>query len=189
MREPADPPTLRRGRPRARVASASTVALRPARARARLVRPLLIAGAIALADQATKSLAVSRLDDGPSELFWGIQFRLSRNPGSAFSLFQSRTVVLALLSVALVVVLVRLAGKAESLAASLGLAAVLGGALGNLSDRIFRTPGFLRGHVVDFIKVPHWPSFNIADSAITVGAIVLVVWGWTRRDDDHVAAP
>lgn len=152
--------------------------------RARLVRPLIVAGVIALADQATKSLAVSRLDDGPYRLGAGIELRLSRNPGSAFSLFQSRTVVLALLAVALVMVLVRLTGKAENPAASIGLSLVLGGAIGNLSDRVFRTPGFLRGHVVDFIKVPHWPSFNIADSAITVGAIVLVIWGWTRRDDE-----
>lgn len=159
-----------------------------ASSRARLIKPLVIACVIALADQATKILAVSRLGDGPYELFGGIEFRLSRNPGSAFSLFQSRTVVLALVAAALVVVLVRLAGKAESPAASLGLSVVLGGAIGNLADRVFRSPGFLRGHVVDFIKIPHWPSFNIADSAITVGAVVLVLWGWTRRDDEHLPA-
>ncbi len=183
MRQPSDPPTLKRVRsvsdPTSIAAGSDAVP-----ARTRLVRPLVIAGVIALADQATKILAVSRLDDGPYELFGGIQFRLSRNPGSAFSLFQSRTVVLALVAGALVIVLVRLAGKAESPAASIGLSVVLGGALGNLADRIFRTPGFLRGHVVDFIKIPHWPSFNIADSAITVGAIVLVLWGWTRREDE-----
>jgi signal peptidase II len=56
------------------------------------------------------------------------------------------------------------------------LALVLGGALGNVSDRLFRAPGFLHGAVVDFIKVGSWPTFNVADSAITIGAVLLVVW-------------
>jgi signal peptidase II len=55
------------------------------------------------------------------------------------------------------------------------LALMLGGALGNLSDRLFRSPGPLRGHVVDWIELPHWPVFNIADSAIVVGGLLAVL--------------
>ncbi len=59
-----------------------------------------------------------------------------------------------------------------------GLSLVLGGALGNLSDRVFRDPGFLRGAVVDFVSVGAWPTFNVADSAITIGAVLIIWRGW-----------
>jgi signal peptidase II len=78
------------------------------------------------------------------------------------------------------VVLVRLLRSTQSRWTALAFSLVLGGAVGNLCDRIFREPGFLRGHVVDFIRFPHWPSFNVADSAITVGAVLVVLLGWRR---------
>ncbi len=58
----------------------------------------------------------------------------------------------------------------------IGLSLVLGGALGNLIDRVFRTPGFLKGAVVDFVHVGQFPTFNVADSAITIGAVLIVIW-------------
>ena len=63
------------------------------------------------------------------------------------------------------------------------LSLVLGGALGNLIDRLFRAPGFLRGEVVDFVRVGAFPTFNVADSAVTIGAVLLLVWGWRDRDE------
>jgi signal peptidase II len=75
-----------------------------------------------------------------------------------------------------VVFLVRAARKTDGILAVVALALVLGGAVGNLTDRIVRSPGFLRGAVVDFVRIDTFPTFNVADSAITVGAILLVGW-------------
>ena len=58
---------------------------------------------------------------------------------------------------------------------AIGLGFLLAGVLGNLTDRVFRAPGFLRGHVVDFLQLPHWPVFNVADMCINVAAVVIIV--------------
>jgi signal peptidase II len=144
---------------------------------------LLPAIAVVAVDQLTKAWAVSALADGPVRIVGSVEFRLSRNSGSAFSLFQGQTVFLAVLAAVMAVVLVRLVGRAPSRLTAVAFALVLGGALGNLSDRLFREPSFLRGHVVDFIHFPHWPSFNVADSAITIGAILVVLSGWHREPE------
>ena len=143
-------------------------------------RRLLVAGivvAVIALDQATKAWAASGLRDGPVSVIGStVEFQLARNTGSAFSLFQTVTPILAVLAVVLVAVLVRTLNRAEDRMVLIALALVLGGALGNVSDRLFRAPGFLHGAVVDFIKVGSWPTFNVADSAITIGAVLLVVW-------------
>ena len=143
-------------------------------------RRLLIAGivvAVVGLDQATKAWATSGLRDGPVSIIGStVEFQLARNTGSAFSLFQTVTPLLAVLAVGLVAILVRTLNRAEDLTVLVALALVLGGALGNVSDRLFRAPGFLHGAVVDFIKVGSWPTFNVADSAITIGAVLLVAW-------------
>ena len=87
----------------------------------------------------------------------------------------ARAVVLAVLAIGLSIWLVRTLRRSTDRWTIISLSLVLGGALGNLSDRIFRSPGFLRGHVVDFVKVGSFPSFNVADSAITCGAILLIL--------------
>jgi len=142
--------------------------------------PLLAAGIVVgvlAADQITKLWAVRRLADGPVALIGDtVAFRLARNTGSAFSLFQAFTPLLALVAIGVAVFLARAVQQARDVLLVVGLALVLGGALGNLSDRSFRTPGFLHGGVVDFVHVGAWPTFNVADSAITCGAIVIVVW-------------
>lgn len=97
------------------------------------------------------------------------------NPGAAFSMGGSLTIVFSGIALAVVVVIVRVASRLGSIAWAVALGGLLGGALGNLLDRIFRQPGLFRGHVVDWISVPHWPVFNIADSAIFCSA-VLMVW-------------
>jgi signal peptidase II len=151
--------------------------------RPRILTALVPAVVVLAVDQLTKIWAVEALADGPTTIVGDVELRLSRNSGSAFSLFQGQTVFLALLAAVMAVVLVRLVGRATSRLTAGALALILGGALGNLTDRIFRAPSFLRGHVVDFISFPHWPSFNVADSAITVGAVLVVLSGWRRQPE------
>jgi signal peptidase II len=127
-------------------------------------------------DQLTKAWAVSALDHGPKHAIGDfLVFEVARNSGSAFSRFQGYTPVLAVLAIVITVFVARSVRHATDAWTLVGLVLVLGGSLGNLTDRLVRSPGFLRGHVVDFIAVGWWPVFNIADSCITIGAIVLVV--------------
>jgi signal peptidase II len=145
------------------------------RRRALLVTAIVV-GVVVL-DQLTKVWAVDALADGPTTVIGtDVQLQLSRNTGGAFSLFQGMTPILAVLAIVLVVFLVRAAKRTDNTVAVVALALVLGGALGNLCDRIFRSPGFLEGAVVDFVRVGRFPTFNVADSAITVGAILLIGW-------------
>lgn len=131
--------------------------------------------AILVADQLTKIWAVAALSDGPVEIIGdAVEFRLTRNPGGAFGGFQGMTVLLALAAIAVSIVLVRMVRRATDRWVFVGLTLVLGGAAGNLIDRIFRSPGVLRGHVVDYVSVGSFPVFNVADSSITVGALLLV---------------
>ena len=141
--------------------------------------PLAVATAVVAIDQLTKVWAVAALSDGPTRVFGSLlEFRLTRNPGGAFSLLTNLTPVLAVLAVAMAVYIVRTTRRTADLVMAYSLGLVLGGAVGNLVDRFVRSPGFLRGEVVDFIKVPHWPTFNLADSAITVGVVLIALRGW-----------
>ena len=145
------------------------------------VGPLAVAGVIVALDQLAKIWAVSALSDGPVEVIGSLlQFRLTRNPGGAFSVLTGLTPVLAVLAVVMVVYIVRTTRRTADVVMAYSLGLVLGGAVGNLVDRLVRSPGFLRGEVVDFIKVPHWPTFNVADCAITVGVILIAVRGWRQ---------
>jgi signal peptidase II len=140
--------------------------------------------AIVVVDQLTKSWAVSALADGPKQIVGDhVKFELARNSGSAFSGFQGYTPILAVLAIVVTIFIARAARRATDRWVLTGLVLVLGGALGNLCDRIARSPGFLRGHVVDFVAVGWWPVFNVADSCITVGAILLVVRTLFAADD------
>jgi signal peptidase II len=142
---------------------------------------------VVVVDQATKAWAVHALAYRSISVIGDtVEFRLGRNTGSAFSLFQGFTPLLALLAVAVAFVLARAARRSDDLLTVVALSLVLGGSLGNLADRLFRAPGFLHGAVVDFIRLGWWPTFNVADSAITVGALLLAVFGWRapRRSED-----
>ena len=142
----------------------------------------LVLGVIAL-DQLTKAWVVASLSDGPLEIIGNtVEFRLSRNTGGAFSLFQDFTPILAVLAIIVAVVLVRVLHRTRDPVILLALGLILAGAVGNLIDRLVRSPGFLHGAVVDFVRVGSFPSFNVADSAITIGAVLLVVWGWRRPE-------
>jgi signal peptidase II len=104
-----------------------------------------------------------------------VELALTRNGGSAFSRFQGITPVLAIGAIIVTIVLARVLRHANDRLLIIALTLLLGGALGNLADRVFRAPGFLRGHVVDFVAVGWWPVFNVADSCVTIGAVLLIV--------------
>jgi signal peptidase II len=134
---------------------------------------------VVVLDQLTKLWAVAALSERPVDVVGDLlRLRLTRNPGGAFSLLTGFTPLLALLAAAMTVVIVRTTRRATDRVMAYSLALVLGGAVGNLIDRLVRAPGFLRGEVVDFIKLPYWPTFNLADSAITIGVAVIVLRGW-----------
>ena len=148
---------------------------------AALTGPRLLLGLVALftivADVATKLLVVAHLEGRePVEILGGlVTFVVSRNSGAAFSFAQGATVLFTLIAVGVVVVIIRTLPRLRSLAWAVTLGLLVGGATGNLLDRLLRAPGVGRGAVVDFISVPHFASFNVADSAITVGAALAVL--------------
>ncbi len=155
-------------------AEADAPVARPSRARVARISATIVA--IVAADQLTKAWAVSALADGPKNIIGHtVRLELARNSGSAFSRFQGYTTILAVLAIAITVMIARATRHATDRFVLLGLLLVLGGALGNLGDRLARSPGFLRGYVVDFVAVGWWPLFNVADSCITIGAVVLVL--------------
>jgi signal peptidase II len=139
---------------------------------------LAVAALIVAADQAGKALAVATLSGRePVSLLGGLlTLRLVRNPGAAFGLAEGATVLLTLIAVAVTVAVVRLSARLASTPWAVSLGLLLGGAVGNLVDRLVRSPGPLRGHVVDFLELPHWPVFNLADSAIVVAGVTLVLY-------------
>jgi signal peptidase II len=104
-----------------------------------------------------------------------LQITETRNGGAAFSVGTSATILFTAVAVAVVVVIARQARRLTSAGWAVTLGLLLGGALGNLADRIFRDPAPFRGHVVDWIELPHWPVFNLADSAIVVGGCLAVL--------------
>nr|WP_218017695.1 signal peptidase II [Nocardia arizonensis] len=146
------------------------------RAPRRLRTLLLVAALLYGLDLLTKTLAVAKLTPGDPVSIIGDFARLTlvRNPGAAFSMATGMTWLLTLVAAAVVIGVIRIGSTLRSLWWAVGLGMVLGGALGNLTDRLFRAPGPLQGHVVDFVAIGWWPVFNVADSAIVCGAILLV---------------
>ncbi|MBF6258796.1 signal peptidase II [Nocardia farcinica] len=143
----------------------------------RLRTLLIIAFCLYALDLLTKCLAVALIDPGEPVPVIGDFARLAlvRNPGAAFSMATGMTWLLTLIATAVVIGVIRIGRTLRSLWWAIGLGMVLGGALGNLTDRLFRSPGPLQGHVVDFVAVGDFPVFNVADSAIVCGATLLVV--------------
>ena len=130
-----------------------------------------------LFDFATKTWALTSLSSSEPRKIIGsfLQLTLVHNPGAAFSFATGFTLVFSLLALAVVVAVVYFAPKITSGGWQLCLGLLLGGVLGNLTDRIFREPSFLNGHVIDWIQIPSWPVFNLADSAICVAAFIAFV--------------
>ncbi len=138
---------------------------------------LPVAALVLVADQLTKIWAVESLGyQRTIDLFWTARFNLVRNEGAAFSLGSDFTPFIAVGAIAIAVAVVVLSRRVERRSVLIALGLVLGGALGNLIDRVAREgSGFLRGAVVDFIDFQWWPVFNIADIAIVVGGLLLVL--------------
>ena len=127
-------------------------------------------------DFLTKNWAVANLSGAPRKILGSfLQLTLLRNPGAAFSMATSFTIVFTSISIAVAIFIMRYSARITSPGWAYVAGLVLGGVLGNLSDRIFREPGFLYGHVIDWIEVPNWPIFNVADSAISIAAGIAIL--------------
>lgn len=150
-----------------------------------------VALSILVVDQLSKVLAVARLEDADPiviiEGFFSLNF--VRNPGAAFSFAEGFTFVIALIALAVCGYLIKLSGQVSNLPWTIALSLVFAGAMGNLLDRIFREPGVLRGHVVDFLQFTFidFPIFNVADISITFGAIFIVLLSWRGIDINGAA--
>ena len=129
-----------------------------------------------LADYLTKFAAVKVLVDEPINLIGDfLKLELVFNTGAAFSLATSKTLFLSVFAMAAAAGIFFFASRIDSNRWALALGLVLGGIFGNLTDRIFRSPGGLQGPVVDWISFSFWPTFNIADSGVVVG-VMTIVW-------------
>lgn len=137
--------------------------------------PKLIIVAVVIADQATKNWALNSLSDGRTiDLFWTLRFNLVFNSGMAFSQGQGLGRLIGLLAIGVAVWLWSSLKKASTNLLRVGTAMLIGGALGNVVDRLFRGEKWLAGSVIDFIDLQWFPVFNIADSAVTLGAAMLI---------------
>ncbi len=170
--------------------------------RPRRVRLLLLVAALVLvADLVSKTIVVATLSHRPPVRLLGGLLRLTelRNSGAAFSIGASSavmTVIFSLIAVGVIIAILRTSRRLRSVPWAVTLGLLLGGAAGNLGDRIFRSPGPFRGNVVDWIQLPHWPVFNVADSCIVCGGVLAVLLAargvpleGTARGDDPPNPP
>jgi signal peptidase II len=134
-----------------------------------------------LADYLTKHAAVKYLIEGPIEILGNVfKLQLVFNTGAAFSIATNATIFLSVFSMSAAAGILYFASRVDSNKWALGLGLVLGGIFGNLTDRIFREPYGLQGAVVDWISVLSWPTFNVADSAVVVGVLLIVNLIWRK---------
>ncbi|ARP69779.1 signal peptidase II [Streptomyces pluripotens] len=155
--------------------------------RARRIAVLFAVAAFAYAlDLISKTLVVAKLEGhAPISLVGDLlELHATRNPGAAFGFGAAFTVIFTLIAAAVIVVIIRLARKLYSFPWAIALGLLLGGALGNLTDRIFRAPGVFQGEVVDFIAPKGFAVFNLADSAIVCGGILIVLLSFRGLDPD-----
>ncbi len=157
---------------------------------------LSLAAAVLALDLVTKVAVVATVDPGEDvRLLGGLVYLTQlRNLGAAFSFAEGATILFSLIAVTVAVVIVRTARRLRSTGWATALGLVLGGAVGNLVDRVFRDPGFLRGGVVDFISVVApdgrvWPVFNVADSAIVCGGVLGALLALRGIEFDGSRAP
>ena len=138
---------------------------------------LLTALVVILFDLATKAWAVARLENQSDIKVIGefLKFSFVRNPGAAFSFGTGVTWVFTLIAIAVTIAILLISKNVTNKPWAIALGGLLGGAVGNLIDRIFRSPEMFHGHVVDFISVPNYPMFNISDSAVVLSAIAMVI--------------
>jgi signal peptidase II len=161
----------------------------PARAGGRSVAPLTIAVAVAVVvvDQLTKWWAVRTLDDRDIDVFWTLRLNLSYNTGMAFSRGQDWGPLIGVVALVIVVVLLLSVKRTASRLSEVTVGLIIGGAVGNIIDRLVRDPGWLRGGVVDFIDFQWFPIFNVADMAITIGGALLILTSYLASRRAHAA--
>ncbi|MFE7623500.1 signal peptidase II [Streptomyces sp. NPDC057509] len=158
----------------------------PAARRRRIILLFCVAVVAYLLDLGSKMLVVAKLEhQEPIELLgdW-LKLDAIRNAGAAFGIGEAFTIIFTIIAATVIVVIARLARKLYSLPWAVALGLLLGGALGNLTDRIFRAPGVFEGAVVDFIAPAHFAVFNLADSAIVCGGILIVLLSFKGLDPD-----
>ena len=136
--------------------------------------PLAIAAVVVLVDQLTKWWALDELSDGDIHLVGSLRLNLAFNKGMAFSQGTGLGPIIGVVALLVIVGLLVSIGRSTSRIYPLAVGLIIGGAVGNLLDRLFRSPGWLRGGVVDFIDVQWWPIFNVADIAVTTGGALLL---------------
>ena len=136
-----------------------------------------MAALVLAADVVSKAIVVARMPDhAPIRLLGGLlTITLTRNGGAAFSIGTSMTIVFTAIAVGVIIYILRAARNLRSIGWAITLGLLLGGATGNLLDRIFRAPGAFQGHVVDWIQLPDWPVFNLADSSIVCAGVLVVL--------------
>ena len=137
----------------------------------------LSAWVVWLIDLGTKVWAVEVLSSRANVQIIGsfLQLTFVQNSGAAFGIGAGSTIIFTFFALAVLIFITRYALQITSKGWALVCGLVLGGILGNLTDRIFRAPSFLQGHVIDWIQIPNWPVFNIADSAIVIAAVVAII--------------
>lgn len=141
-----------------------------------------MAGVVVIVDQVTKWWALQELADGPIVLIEDfLQLRLLFNTGASFSILSNAGPVLAIVAFGVIGLIVYILGEASRRVEAVALGLVLGGAVGNLLDRVFRGDGLLDGAVVDFIDFSFFATFNVADAAINVGVVLLLIATFVRR--------
>jgi signal peptidase II len=138
---------------------------------------LAVAVFVFAADVISKAIVVAQMPGhAPIRLLGGLlTITLTRNGGAAFSIGTSMTIVFTAIALGVIVYILRAARSLRSIGWAITLGLLLGGAAGNLLDRIFRAPGLFQGHVVDWIELPDWPVFNFADSAIVCAGVLVVL--------------
>ncbi len=141
----------------------------------RLRGALLIAAVVVLVDQLTKHWAVNNLADRNIDLVGSLRFNLAFNTGMAFSKGTGIGPVIGVVALFVVVGLLISVGRSTSPLYTPAVGLIIGGAVGNIVDRLFRAPGWFRGGVIDFIDVQWWPIFNVADIGVTVGGTLLLL--------------
>ncbi|MFF5027071.1 signal peptidase II [Streptomyces collinus] len=159
----------------------------PRTGRGRRIAVLFAVAAFAYAlDLISKLLVVAKLEHREPIRLVGdlLELHAIRNPGAAFGFGAAFTVIFTLIAAAVIVVIIRLARKLYSFPWAIALGLLLGGALGNLTDRVFRAPGIFEGEVVDFIAPKGFAVFNLADSAIVCGGILIVLLSFRGLDPD-----
>jgi signal peptidase II len=141
----------------------------------RLRGSLVVAAVVVAVDQLTKWWAVTALDDGPISMFWTLRLNLVYNFGMAFGQGRGLGPLISVIGLVIVAVLLISVGRGSRELNWFGVGLVVGGAIGNIADRLLRDPYWLRGGVVDFIDLQWFPVFNVADIAINVGAAILII--------------